>query len=408
MREELITNKTTSKCFNITAGQIDSMRINTNVETTVRLYDGKSIGVAGRVGSCDIDELRREAEKNLALGIEYPDSANPPLTRSVDVYKEIIPAGELVAAMKKLMKRLAEENPRFTFGNKILLDETEKSYVSGDTKLFYRGNSLAFSITIKHKGSANIMDETYESETNEYSEDDVANGVKTICDAFLKSAELPEGNEAIVAMDASAIGHVVSHLSADYYYHHLSLFDGKFGEKIFSDKLTISADRNSKRAKNIPFFDAEGVIAEDDCVNLVEGGVFNGLLATKKTAAKYGCRALGTAGAFYDSVPQITAAGLTVKPTAEDISSLAGGKEVVYVSVTSGGDVTADGTLSLPVQASYLMKNGKLVGKLPGYAITCNVKDLFGDRFIGVAKNGVYKNSAPYIVAKANIVNREK
>lgn len=408
MREELITKKTTSKCFNITAGQIDSMRINTNVETTVRLYDGKSIGIAGRVGSCDIDELRKEAEKNLALGVEYPDEANPPLTRNVDVYKEIIPAEELVAAMKKLMKRLTEENPQFTFGNKILLDETEKSYVSGDTKYSYRGNSLVFSITIKYKGSANIMDESYSSETNEYSEDDVASGVKTICDAFLKSAELPEGDEAVVAMDASVIGHVVTHLTADYYYNHLSLFDGKLGEKIFSDKLTVSADRNPQRAKNIPFFDAEGMVAEDDCADLVKEGVLNGLLATKKTAAQYGCKAWGTAGSSYDSVPQISGAGFTVKPTARDISSLAGGKEVLYVSVTSGGDVTADGTLSLPVQVSYLMRKGELVGKLPEYAITCNVKDLFGGNFIGVSRNGVYKDSAPYIVARANIVNRKK
>ncbi|MBO5525211.1 MAG: hypothetical protein J5993_00485 [Clostridia bacterium] len=406
MREEIIEKKTVSKCFNITAGAIDSMRINTNVETTVRVYENEKIGIAGRVGACNIDELREEAKKNLALGIPYPDLPNPPVERSVDCYKEIVPDGELVATMKKLMARVCAENPEFTFGNKIIIEETQQKYVSEKTNYSYRGNSLVFSITIKFKGSANIMDEGYSVEVTEYDEDEIAKGIKKTCDSFLSKAQFPEGEKAVVAIDESLAGMMLAHFTADYYFNHLSLFDGKLGEQIFNEKFNVCCDRDPKRAKNLPFFDAEGVVSENDCAYLIKDGVMKGLFATKKQAAQYGCEYIGVAGASYNGVPSISGAGFKLMPTADDISDVVKG-EVIYVSVSSGGDMTADGTLSLPVIVSYLLKDGEVVGKLPGFAVTASAKDLFGKDFLGVAKNGFYKHSNSVIVAKANIVNKE-
>lgn len=76
--------------------------------------------------------------------------------------------------------------------------------------------------------------------------------------------------------------------------------------------------------------------------------------------------------------------------------------------MSSGGDITADGTLSLPVQGAYIMQNDKLKGKLPAFAITGNVKDLFGDNFLGTSENGAYESPfMSYLVFKAKIVNKE-
>lgn len=410
MREEIIVNKTTSKCFNITAGAIDSLRLNTNIETTVRVYDGEHIGVAGKVGSADLEALKQEARENLKLGISYPDTPSAPIVRKEDTFREIIPASQLVSTVKRLLARITAENPQFIFGNKIILKESENSYIaSNGTELSYRGSALEISLTIKYKGSANIMDDGYGALLDTYDEDKVCAGVKAVCDAFLKRSALPEGDETLFITDTEFLSNILVHFAADYYCNHLSLFDGKLGEKIFSDRLSVALDGNPARTKNIPFFDAEGVIAEDDCVFLVKEGVFSGLLANKKQAAQYGVQALGTAGAYYDAVPVISGRGFTALPTAETLSELLGDREAIFVTTASGGDVTADGTLSTPVQTSYGWKNGALTGKLPEFALTGNVKELFGASFIGVAKNGpIAYNASPYLVFRAKMVNKQE
>ncbi len=407
MREELIKLKKVSKCFNITAGQIDSLRSNTETTTTVRVYENDRIGVAGKIGSCDIEELRKEAIENLKLGIPYPDIKEEALERSVDAYKEIIPAKQLVPSMKKLMNRICEENPQFVFGNKIILNEVEKSYVSENRKLDYKGSSLAFSITIKYKGAANVFDEAFGAEVTEYNEDDIANGIKLVCGSFLNKLPMIEEDEAVFVTDLSAIGGILGHFTADYYYNNLSLFSGKLGEKIFSDKLNVVIDRSPKTALCVPFFDAEGYVSQNDTVSLIENGTFKKVLACKKHSMQYGCEYGGMSGSDYNSVPSISGAGFTVVPTAENLSDIVGDGRAVFVTMSGGGDVTADGTQSTPVQASYLMENGKIVGRLGDYAITGNVKELFGENFIGVAKNGLYKGAGPYLVFKAKLVNKE-
>lgn len=408
MREELIVKKTASKCLNITASKIDSLRINTDTATTVRVYDDGKIGVAGKIGKCDIDELRAEAKANLANGIAYPDIPNPECKREERTKVNILSSEEFVPTMRKLLQRLSDENPSFSFSNKITLNEIETSYKSGETEYLYTGNSLEISLCIKYKGSSNIMDEQFGCATNEYNEEEIAHGVKTVCDAFLKKATLPKEDEAVFVVDEYVASMILNNFVADYYFNHLSLFDGKLGEKIFNDKCTIFLNK-SKDNLSVPFFDAEGVTTADDKVYIVKEGVFENSLANKKQADQYGISAPGVAGATYDSVPTLSAPGFSVCRTVENISDIVGDQPVIYISMTSGGDVTADGTISLPVQAAYVMRNGELTGKLPAFAVTGNVKEIFGENFLGASAYCAYKVPfTSYIVFKAKIVNREE
>ncbi len=408
MREELIIEKTKSKCFNVTASQIDSLRINSDVKTTVRLYDGEHIGIAGKIGSCDIEALRKEARENLALGISYPDMPNAAESKSADTYKEILPESELVPAMKKLLARVAAENPDFLFSNKIILEETEETYQSGETSYSYRGNALMISLVLKYKGSANIMDDAFGAEYTSFDEDAIASDIKKLCDGYLKKAELPAEDEAIFLQGQEIIYRLFSHFTADYYANNLSLFSGKKGEKIFSDKLTVSLDRNPDTKANIPFFDAEGVVTPGYKIDIVKDGVFNALLATKKHAAQYALPDYGTAAAEYNGIPTYGAAGVTIQTTAKTPEEIVGDKPYIMLSMASGGDLTPDGTYSTPVQCAYLIQNGEFIGRLPEFALTCNIKDAFGGDYLGCAETGVFpsvKDAFPLF--KAKIVNRK-
>ncbi|MGN1234781.1 MAG: metallopeptidase TldD-related protein [Christensenellaceae bacterium] len=406
MRTEIIVEKTTSTCFNITASRIDSMRKNTDVATSVRVYDGERIGVAGKIGAADIGELTRQAEANLAFGIPYPSIPDPDFVKSADRYREIIPAEEMVPKMKALVDRLARENPDFLFGNKIIFEELEKSYTSGERMLFYRANNFTVSMTIKYKGSANIMDESYEGVFTSYDEDTIARGVKTVCDSFLKRAALPEEDEAIFLVDRSVLNMAVQHFVADAYCNHFSLFDGKLGEKIFSERLTVACNRSEEGKRIVPFFDAEGRIPEGGKAYLIRNGVFESVIANKRHVAQYGVEAKGMAGASYDSVPSISGEGIDVEVTHQRLEDLGLQGKMILVTGTSGGDSTADGTVSLPIITSYLVEEGKIVGRLPEYALTGNLKEIFGDNFIGAIRESLIAGGDPCLVFRAKIVNR--
>ena len=409
MREEIIVNKTQQKCFNITASKIDSLRINSNLETSVRVYDNGCIGVAGKVGNCDVEALKKEAREALAQGIAYPDLPNEGKQQSVDTYRQLIPEEELLPTLNKLLARLSAENPDFLFSNKIILEETEKTYSSTDGSAYsYRGNTMEFSIVIKYKGSANIMDEDYSAEIDAYDEDKVAADVKLICENYLKTIPSVEEDKLPVLVDMSVLQYLLSDFHADYYALGMSRYKGKIGEKIFSDKLSILCDRSPARQYNIPFFDGEGVVNEDYSFYLVKNGVMKGIVGSKKTAKNYGMPVSGTGGAEdYASVPIPFFAGVTVLPTAKSLEELVGGRKTIFVSVTSGGDVTPDGTVSLPVMSAYLIENGSIVGRLPELTVTGNFADLFGDDFIGAFKGGLFSTSTtPYLVFEAKLVNK--
>lgn len=64
--------------------------------------------------------------------------------------------------------------------------------------------------------------------------------------------------------------------------------------------------------------------------------------------------------------------------------------KAIYISVTSGGDMTPDGNVATPVMLAYLYDGGKLVGTLPEFGISGNIYDFLGNDLIAVAKNDMF------------------
>ena len=69
MKIEKLTYSSSDRCINIAAGQVESLRINNDLENTVRVYDGGNIGVEGKLGNADFDKMTEEAKAKLAQGI---------------------------------------------------------------------------------------------------------------------------------------------------------------------------------------------------------------------------------------------------------------------------------------------------------------------------------------------------
>lgn len=407
MKTEKIILKESSKCINVVASRVESLRINENLENTVRVYDNGAIGVEGRLGNADLAEMEMSAKAKLAQGIPYPETHDEVKVLDIDTTKHIFDEKEFIPKTSALLDRLAKENPDFLFGNKIFLNSTKKSYANSDgTNLSYKGNQYALGLTIKYKGSANIMDEFYQGEGDYFDEEQICRDVKAKCDAFLNNLHQIKEEEVTVIGDFEPLQYAIKHFIADMYFNKASLLDGKLGQKVFNDKLGILVNRDPDIQLNIPFFDTEGVVNNGYKNYIVKNGVLERLIANKKSAAQYGCENLGSAGASYNGVPMPAMGGFDVESTENSLNELVKGK-AIYLSNTGGGDMTTSGEISIPAIVAYLYEDGKLLGKLPEFTVTGNVFDILGKDFIGVAEHGLFEfGKRKYMVYKAKLVNK--
>ena len=408
MKVEKIVIKESNRCLNIVAGKVESLRINNTTENTVRVYDKGCIGVEGALGDANFAELEQKATDKISQGIAYPETHETAQTLYIDTTANIIDERDFIPTISHLLDRLTHENPEFLFNNKIMLNSSDDTYTNSDgTKYTYKGNQFIISLTIKYKGSANIMDEDYGCESDYFDEDQICHDVKLKCDAFLKQLPHVEEDEVTVIGNYEPIQYALQHLIADMYFNNASLLAGKLGKKIFNKKLNMTINRSPDKQINLPFFDQEGVVNKDYVNYIVKNGVLERLFTCKRSAAQYNTENLGAANAGYNSVPNMGAGGFDVENTAESLSELVKGK-AIYLSVTSGGDMTPSGDISMPTMVAYLYENGKLLGKLPEFAISVNMFDLLNDNFVGVCEKGLFDfGKQKYFVYKAKLVNKQ-
>ncbi len=411
MRTELLKKKTKSACANVTGGAVDSLRLKTETSTTVRVYDNGFIGIAGKLGDADEEALKKEAKNNLERKIPYPDLPDKPLYKSINVKKDIISDEKFLPYVRDLFKRVAEENPEFIINGKAYLSEIDSSYSSGAGRdLSYAGNSVELAVIFKDKKSANIMDGSFSAEDDKLIGDDFAKDVKTKLDAYLNQVPHVKEDKVPVIMSGAYFTFIIQHFIADVYCNGASLLNGKLKTKVFNDKFSALIDLTPGERIGTEFFDTEGVVSDDYKSYIVKNGVMEKLFTTKFTAEKYGVENLGNADAGYADAPNLSGRGFAVERTAGGLEEILKGREAVFLDVSSGGDMTPDGNMSLPSQLSFLYRDGKLVGRLPEFALCGNVFDIYGKDYLGACSLGsIFKTAEreTVVVAEMNVVNKK-
>ena len=403
MEQEKLTYKETSYSVSISGGKVDSLRVNENLKTVIRVYEDGKIGVAGAIGECDEKALLQEAKSKLAQNIAYPCNLTENGKREVDRLKEIIPPEDYVKTIKKLIARLNKCYPDFVFSNKINMGEEEIVYEnSKNTKFVYRGSDIGGALVIKDKASANIMDLGYGFVKNSYDEDKIVSDIGKLLKVYHNKVEMPKEDLPVIINTMEVVRYGADHMVAEMYESGSSLLSGKLGQKIFNEKVSILTDRGNQE-RSLPFFDAEGVVNENDKFYFVKNGVFSGLATYKRSAANFNLPLSGGGYAPFDEVPQPSFVGFKMENT-DSLKNLVKGR-AIFVWETSGGDVTPDGTVGLPVQLAYLYEDGKLLGRLPEFGIQGNISDFLGKDFIGVARDDTFAFSDDSVlVAKFKIV----
>lgn len=407
MEKQIYRTKSTDRTLSYTANKVASLRIKDSVKTTVRVYGDGYIGVAGKSGEADLSKLEQSAVAALGNKAAYPAPEDKGNKLIIDTGKEIIKKSELVKKGEELIKKISEDNQDFIFSGKTVVKDVEDDYTCGNTSYVCKSSYQLTYFILKHKMSASIMDEVYGVFGTEFDDKKIASDVNKLADAYLNLLPSPEEDEVTVISESSVAAHLFKSFLAQAYCGGASLLSGKLGKKAFSENFSWYCEQDPRKASGVVFFDGEGVVNENFRSYFVKNGVMCNLFTTRQTAEKYGVENAGTATAPFAAMPEEGTEGFVAEPTAENVADILKGEKAVYLSTVSGGDMTSSGDLALPVQTSYLYKDGKLTGRFPQFTVAANILDILGKDYLGASNNGIWSTGENnYIVFRAKIVNK--
>lgn len=194
---------------------------------------------------------------------------------------------------------------------------------------------------------------------------------------FVKSGSYPVVFDKDVATDLlQAFSNIFSGLSA---MKKMTLLDGKVGEKVFGDNITIIDDPFCQQALIKVPFDDEAYPCSKKVI--VENGVFNGFLHSLKTAKYFNTTSTGNG---FRSKNEIVPSpiNLYLKPgsyTKEEV--LAGIDEGIYITslqgLHSGLNVVA-GTFNLQ-SSGYMIRNGEIKEAVTLFVVSGNFFDMMNN-----------------------------
>ncbi|HPG92379.1 MAG TPA: metallopeptidase TldD-related protein [Clostridia bacterium] len=404
MQKEYLTSTVVKYTINIVMNKPESLRKTVEKTNTVRVYDNGFIGVAGSIGETNYDELEKQAIENLQFKLPYPCKLPENNVKKMDNFKQILNPDNYMQSVSKIMDKISAAAPNFIFGNKATYVEVEAKY--RNTKgcdMEYKGNTFSLGLSVKSKASANLFDFFYSAETTNIDENQMAKDVKVITENYDNVIDIEPGKYPVLIDTTDLFGKSLYDLLIDQYASNASMFKGKLGQKIFSDKFSMFFDRKPETAFANPFFDEEGEVAPDYERYVIKDGVLVALGGNKRQQDVYNLPVAQNSGAPYDGLPSLSLAGLTMKTENKTLAEVTKEK-TIFVMVASGGDTTTDGDFATPVQYAYLVQDGKVLGKLPDFQLYGNIFDFFGKDYVTTIPKALTQTGETYFsLTKLNI-----
>lgn len=390
MVRELYQTIIKETALNITQTKIDSVRIKNITKSGCRIYDNGFVGIAGVLGE-PTEDTWKLAENNLSRHIPYDHepSSNKELVK--DLRQQSILSEEFILKVEELMGQLREEFPAFIFSNKIKLTEVEES-IKNDIGLNLKNIDCCVSteLIVKHVNSVNIYDTYIGYNDRIFDINKILEEARIQLNVFNIEVKLPEGEKLPIIVSPFEIGEkIVESLNGEMLGRGTSIFKDKIGTKAFHDEFSLYAYRGEEAILGT-FFDNEGSTLDNERMALIEDGVIVRGYTDKKTAKEFGVPNTASAGGKYDEVPGLSGISLSIKPSDKTLEQLVDGKSAILVVMMSGGDCTNEGDFASPVQMSYLMEEGKIIGKLPEFSISGNIYDIFGKDYIGYSSDKAF------------------
>jgi len=385
MKKETINIKRKETSIKLQASEINSIRVKDIERHAVRVYEKGFIGISGAIGDVSEEILKKQAIKNLASKIPYPYALET-ARKDHRCYKEKeYSETELMELTQQILDSLNKNFNDFIFSESIKTIYMDYRFNNSEgLDLRYEDEHLELGFIVKAKSSPNLFDSQLLFEGRTLDVDKFLSFASHQLLAERTKVDLPsEGRIPVFFLSPdSLIVFLMRQLNGEAYGNKVSLFDGKIGQKLFNEKLTIIQNNKSKMTYS-PFFDREGVTNLGDSVSLIENGVLKRVFTDKKNAKKFNLDHTGSATGEYDDIPSLGFVNIESEVDSKNIQETLKGEKAIFVIIASGGDFNADSHYATPVQSSYLFDGKKFLGKLPDFNMNNTLYNMLGKDYIG-------------------------
>ncbi len=198
----------------------------------------------------------------------------------------------------------------------------------------------------------------------------------------LLNAQLPPSGEFDVIMDPELVGvfihEALGHASeGDAIKNGESILEGKLGEKIAVEELTVVDDPTIEGKFGSYIYDDEGVKAKK--VEIIKNGVLNEYLLDRETAAYLNMQPNGHGRAqSYNYQPLVRMSNTYIEPRDWSFEEmLSEVKKGLYLIGDKGGEVDiANGTFMFGAKEGYLIENGEIKAHIRDVALSGKILDV--------------------------------
>jgi len=399
MKYDILKTTEESLSIEVIAGKINSSRSKNITKKGVRLFEDNKIYTTSFVGDISDSELLKKAQGTKTVGIPY--NYELPVFQKMSVIDEESlsgPLSKISDEIEKTQERLRGFSNQFVFNGKFSREIHSMTLTNHDGVTFEKKFAVnEWYYLFKKVGSPNLMDGYFQGRSrilalNDL--DDVFNKNIPYLEAYNNEIKFQNGKYPVLFVEGELTSKLSESFLADKYCEGSALYSGKLGQKIFSKDFSLYDVNYSPEHGIYRTFDEEGVVRKMAKLPLIENGEMKNVIADLRNAKKYNVEATGNGRRSFDSATTMRFNSLVVgagkRSTQEILKSL---DNCIIVFMGHGGDFTDKGDYSTPLQLSYLVQKGEIVGRLPQLTVNTTTNDMFNSRLIEIASDGFQKDS---------------
>lgn len=410
MKHDILTMSEESLAVELVGGKINSYRNKNITKKGVRLFSDNKIYNTSFVGQISDEELLKKAEASKSVGIPF-DYALPGKLQFSMIDEESLsrPLSSINEAIELSQEYLSKLSSQFIFNGKFVRSIHSSLMTNSEGMILEKKFAIdEWHYLFKQSGSPQLLDGYFAEGARTLDIKDVFEKNIPYLHAYKNEITFNNGKYPVLFITGEELLDKLSEsLLAEKYCEGSALYSGKLNTKIFSSNFSLYDVNYSPAHGLFRTFDGEGTIRELSHLPLIENGVMKNIIADLRNAKKYGVPATGNGQRRPDSAVSTNFNSLVVgagkRSTQEILNSL---DECVVVFMGDGGDFTDKGDFSTPLQLSYLLKKGEIVGRLPQLTVKTTTQDMFGSRFMEVANDGFQKTSLqPSFFTEMDIIN---
>lgn len=407
---DLLTFRTRENKIKVLNQEISAFRAKDILRSGSRLFtpDGK-VASASQVGVVSSDHLLTASLKNQVAALPAEavpkGSAQKRWSHSQlgDQANEIA-----LATAQEHIDYLVNGLPNFGFTGQVTTSTKHIVYTNShgsDLQIEY--DEYGFHYEFRRKGSPNIADAFFgHSDSVGFAGTQDLRWLVEMLQAYDQEVTVDPGRRKVLMIpEPRTILKIGESLRADSYYEGTALYSGRLGKKIFSDQFSLSDLKYLPERSCLGPFDFEGTLAAGPKLPLLDQGVLTGLISDLRNEKRHNMTSTANGFRDYHNSVRLQFSNLTLERGPRSFRTiLKDAGEVIVCGMALGGDLTAQGDFSTPIQLAFLVKNGVVQGRLPPLSMSSHLERMYGTEFLEVASDSIFKQATdPYILCEMDI-----